>query len=64
MIKILRNIILITIHLFINFIFFTYRIIHGFSNKYKGDIKKILISLDNEVKKVIATWWIDIKKVN
>lgn len=54
MIKILRNILLITIHLFINLIFFTYRIIHVFFEKNKGEIKKILISLDNEVKKVIA----------
>ena len=64
MIKILRNILLITIHLFINLIFFIYRIIHVFLEKNKGDIKKILVSLDNEVKKVIETWWIDIKRVN
>ena len=55
MIKILRNILLITIHLYINLIFFIYRIIHGFLEKNKGDIKKILVSLDNEVKKVIET---------
>lgn len=53
MIKILRNIIVITIHLFINFIFLMYRIIHVFLAKYKGKIKKTLISIDNEVKRVI-----------
>lgn len=53
MIKILRNILLITIHLFINFIFFTYRIIHSFIEKNKGEMKKILISLDDEVKRAM-----------
>ena len=54
MIKILRNLILITIHLLINFTFIMYKIIHKFSEKYKGKIKKILIDIDDEVKKVIA----------
>lgn len=53
MIKLLRNMLLITIHLFINFIFLMYKIIYVFSNKYKGKIKKTLISIDNEVKRVI-----------
>lgn len=55
MIKILRNIILVSIHLLINFIFFTYKIIHSFTEKNKEGIKKFLLSIDNEVKKVMES---------
>lgn len=53
MLKFIKKLIVIIIHLFINGIFLTYRIIHKFMEKYKGNIKNTLGNLDKELMKLV-----------
>lgn len=53
MLNFIKKLIVIIIHLFINAIFLTYKIIHHFIEKYKGDVKKILQNLDKELMKLV-----------
>lgn len=53
MLNFIKKLIVIMIHLFINAIFLTYRIIHCFMEKYKGNIKKTLQNLDKELMKLV-----------
>lgn len=53
MLKFIKKLLIIIIHLSINFLFFTYRIIHKFLEKNKGNIKNTLEKLDNELIKMV-----------
>lgn len=53
MLNFIKKLIVIMIHLFINAIFLTYKIIHCFMEKYKGNIKKTLQNLDKELMKLV-----------
>ena len=52
MVKFIKKFVFITIHLIINFLFFTYRIIHKFFVKNKTKIKETLLNIDEVLKKV------------
>lgn len=54
MVKFIKKFILILIHLIINFLFFTYRIIHKFFIKNKSKIKETLLNIDEVLKRNIA----------
>lgn len=53
MLKFIKKVIVIMIHLSITFLFFTYRIIHNFIEKHKSKIKEILSKIDEELKKQV-----------
>lgn len=54
MVKFIKKFVLILIHLIINFLFFTYRIIHKFFIKNKSKIKETLLNIDEVLKRNIA----------
>ena len=54
MVKFIKKFVLILIHLIINFLFFTYRIIHKFFMKNKSKIKETLLNIDEVLKRNIA----------
>ena len=64
MVKFIKKFVLILIHLIINFLFFTYRIIHKFFIKNKSKIKETLLNIDEVLKRNIAIWWTNLKKEN
>ena len=64
MVKFIKKFVFITINLIINFLFFTYRIIHKFFVKNKSKIKETLLNIDEVLKRNIALWWISLKKEN
>lgn len=53
MLNFIKKLIIIMIHLFINAIFLTYKIIHKFMEKYKGRIRNTLGNLDKELMKLV-----------
>lgn len=55
MLKFIKKVLIIIIHLSINFLFFTYRIIHNFIEKNKGNIKKTLSKIDEELMKLVIS---------